>query len=112
MNLGAILRQRCPRCLKGAVFNGLMATRERCDVCGLRFEREPGYFVGAMYVSYALAVAVMTLLVLLIRRLRPHWSDIAVVGAALPPFLPLVPLIVRYSKIIWLHLDWRIDPEI
>jgi uncharacterized protein (DUF983 family) len=111
MNLGAILRQRCPRCLKGAMFSGLLTTRERCDACALRFEREPGYFVGALYVSYALAVAVMALLFLLIRWLRPLWPDIAVVCAALPPFLPLVPLIVRYSKVIWVHLDRRIDPE-
>jgi len=111
MNLAAILRQRCPRCLKGAVFGGLLTVRERCDVCALKFEREPGYFVGAMYVSYALAVAVMALLFLLIRRLRPLWPDFAVVCAALPLFLPLVPLIIRYSKIIWLHLDRRIDPE-
>jgi hypothetical protein len=29
---------------------------EQCPVCGLRFEREPGYFTGAMYLSYGVAI--------------------------------------------------------
>ena len=39
---------------------------ETCPVCDHRFEREPGYFVGAMYVSYAPATPVYLLLVLLV----------------------------------------------
>ena len=38
---------------------------ERCPVCDLRFEREQGYFLGAMYVSYALGLAVLGSLVIL-----------------------------------------------
>ncbi len=29
---------------------------DECPSCGLRFNREPGYFLGAMYVSYGLAL--------------------------------------------------------
>ena len=32
---------------------------ERCPVCDLRFEREPGYFMGAMYISYVLGLLVI-----------------------------------------------------
>ena len=45
----AILRQRCPRCFTGQVFRGLIDMNERCPVCDLEFEREPGYFTGAMF---------------------------------------------------------------
>ena len=31
----------------------------QCPVCGLRYHREPGYFLGAMYISYGLAVPLM-----------------------------------------------------
>src|SRR5207248_3419030 len=56
-----ILRQRCPRCRKGAIyrcslFRGWLSMFERCPVCDLKFEREQGYFVGAMYVSYSRAI--------------------------------------------------------
>jgi len=32
---------------------------ERCSICDLKFEREPGYFLGAMYISYVLGVSIM-----------------------------------------------------
>ena len=37
-----------------------------CPVCGLVFEREPGYFLGAMYFSYALAVFIIAPLFILL----------------------------------------------
>ncbi len=106
----AVLRQRCPRCRRGPVFRGWVAMYPTCPVCGHRFEREPGYFTGAMYVSYALAVPTFAVAFLLARRLVPGWSDTAILPVALIPFLPLVPVIVRYSRVIWMHLDWTIDP--
>ena len=32
---------------------------ERCRVCGYRFEREQGYFVGAMYINYGVTVLII-----------------------------------------------------
>ena len=107
----ALLRQRCPRCRDGRVFAGLLAMRETCTVCGHRFEREPGYFVGAMYVSYGLALPVLAGLVLLVEMLRPEWGEIAVSSAALALALPLVPPIFRYARLIWMHFDWTADPR-
>jgi len=59
-----IAQMKCPNCGKGHVFYkskvpffGAPKMRETCEVCHYKFDREPGYFLGAMYVSYALAVA-------------------------------------------------------
>ena len=61
---GALLAGKCPRCRQGKMFpypaydlKRFAKMNEDCPVCGLHFEREPGFFVGAMYVNYALAVA-------------------------------------------------------
>ena len=52
-----ILRKRCPACRRGAVFRSLWKMNENCPVCGLDFDRgDPGYFTGAMYASYAMAI--------------------------------------------------------
>jgi uncharacterized protein (DUF983 family) len=56
----AILLQHCPRCLSGNVYHGLASMHEHCPVCDLKFGREPGYFTGAMYASYALSVPFLT----------------------------------------------------
>jgi hypothetical protein len=80
-----------------------------CPVCGYVFEREPGYFVGAMYVSYALAIPVYLALAEILGMLLRGWSDLAILGLALPLFVPLSPILFRYSRVIWMHLDRAID---
>ncbi|HYV35124.1 MAG TPA: DUF983 domain-containing protein [Gemmataceae bacterium] len=104
--LTAILRQKCPKCLDGSVFSGLVTMRECCPQCGHKFEREPGYFFGAMYASYFLAIGVLVVLTLPIYWLvLPHWQLQNVVFVAAIPFLLLVPFIWRYSRIVWMHID-------
>ncbi len=71
--LRAILRQRCPVCCQGAMFRGRFAMNPTCPVCGHRFEREPGFFQGAMYVSYGLGTAYLGVLVFRYSRvIRAH----------------------------------------
>jgi Protein of unknown function (DUF983) len=84
---------------------------ETCPSCHLKFEREPGYFVGAMYISYALAVPILALLMLVASYLIvPDWAleNAAILAGA--AFLPFVPLVFRYSRILWMHLNWYLDP--
>ncbi len=82
---------------------------EACPACGQIFEREPGYFVGAMYVSYALAIPLYLALAGILRLLLGGWSDLAILALALPLFIPFAPLLFRYSRVIWMHLDRAID---
>lgn len=104
--LRAILGERCPQCLRGQVFAGLITMRDCCPVCGHRFEREPGYFLGAMYASYFMAVPILGLLTWLLSvLLLPGWRLELVALVAGVPYLLLVPMIFRYSRIIWMHID-------
>ena len=107
--LRGILRLRCPKCRSGKLFSGLITMPERCPVCGMYFEREHGYFVGAMAISYGLAVALVAVLffgLLAITRWPLEW----VLLAASLAFLPLAPACLRYSRALWMNLDRRIDP--
>jgi uncharacterized protein (DUF983 family) len=105
----AIREQRCPRCLEGEVFTGAVSMRERCPVCGHRFQREPGYFLGAMYISYPLAVVFIGAFLLLIHWLRPDWPWETDLALAVLPLLLLAPAIFRYSRILWMHFDAPVD---
>lgn len=109
MRLAPLLRQRCPRCGQGAVFGGFVRMNRRCPVCDIQFEREPGYFLGAMYFSYAMAVAAATPLVVV--GLARGWSYpwIGVLDGVL--LVALTPWIFRYSRVIWLHFDQHFDPR-
>jgi uncharacterized protein (DUF983 family) len=108
--VAAIAALRCPRCLEGRVWRGFLSMNDLCPVCGLRFEREPGYFTGAMVVSYALAVPILGAMVIGLMTL----GGLDAVPALLigdTAYLVLVPFIFRYSRVVWLHFDWGIDPD-
>lgn len=82
---------------------------DTCPVCHLKIEREPGYFVGAMYISYAIEVPLVLALAYVVQLLFPDLSPAWVIGAAILLTLPLVPAVFRYSRTLWMHLDRSID---
>jgi hypothetical protein len=79
-------------------------------VCDLKFDREQGYFLGAMYVSYLLSIPPVLALVFLLWRLA-GWSFGAAVFGAFVAYLPLVPFVVRISRVIWIYIDRSVDPH-
>jgi hypothetical protein len=82
---------------------------EYCPVCSLKFEREPGYFLGAMYISYGLGVVSITLIALLLWA-ATSWGIVKIILWASALFLPLVWPITLFSRVLWLYLDWALDP--
>jgi hypothetical protein len=88
---------------------GWLSMYEACPVCGMKFNREQGYFIGAMYVSYGLSIPPVLALVFVLWRVA-NWSFGAAVLGAFLAYLPLVPLVVRFSRVIWIYLDRSVDP--
>jgi uncharacterized protein (DUF983 family) len=101
----ALLRERCPRCHEGAIFKGRVAMNDPCPVCGLIFQREEGYFLGAMYVSYGLGCAILVPLYFAVHWLLPDWNGIYVTFLALVPYLLLMPAVFRYSRVVWIYFE-------
>jgi len=107
----AIIKAKCPRCRKGDVFAYPLRnfyrfhlTNKQCPVCDLRFEREPGFFFGAMYISYAFVVgttAAVSLLLYFAFGDPGIWVYLLTIGVVLSLSLPLI---FRYSRIIYLYL--------
>lgn len=109
MRFAPLLAQRCPRCGQGRVFAGVLEMNRTCPVCGIAFEREQGYFLGAMYFSYAMGVAAATPLVIAGLALGWGYPLIGVLAGA--ELVLLSPLVYRYSRVIWLHVDQYFDPR-
>ena len=82
----------------------------RCPVCGLHFEREPGYFLGAMYVSYAVSLVPVLLLIAIAWFAAGLPYEKALLAGALA-YLPMVPLVLRLARVIWIHIDQALDAE-
>jgi uncharacterized protein (DUF983 family) len=105
----ALAHLRCPRCHHGRVFNGILAMNERCPVCLLQFEREPGYFMGAMYISYLMSFMVVAASLTTIGLLFPRLPDVWLCLGTCGMLIPFVPVIFRYSRVIWMTFDRAID---
>ncbi len=74
-------------------------------VCSQAYEPEPGYYFGAMYVSYAINVAIMVAVwagsTLFFSEEVNVWL---VVLVTILVGLALTPLIFRLSRIIWINI--------
>jgi hypothetical protein len=110
--LRAVLAQRCPVCLTGPMFRGRFAMHVACAVCGHAFEREPGFFQGAMYVSYILGTIYLLVLgVVAVTLLAPHVGLVPALGTVLVVHAACVPAVFRYSRVIWAHVNVRTVPR-
>ncbi len=80
-----------------------------CPACGMSFQRETGYFVGAIYINYGLTVLFVFggyFLLDLLWAWPESWQL-----ALWCPVVVLFPLATfRHSKALWLALDGLIDP--
>ncbi|GJM63565.1 DUF983 domain-containing protein [Persicobacter diffluens] len=105
-----LLEGKCPRCHEGDMFvhplkklHKFSDMHEKCENCGLRFEVEPGFFFGAMYISYAVSVAIfigVSLALNIFMTDPPLWLYLLVIGSLA---LLLLPFTFRYSRILFLH---------
>jgi hypothetical protein len=93
-----------------SIFPGFPRMHERCPNCDLKFEREQGYFLGAMYISYGLALVTIVALGLLLWAFT-SWSLQKITLGAVLLFLPLAPALTLFSRVLWIYLDRVIDPE-
>jgi uncharacterized protein (DUF983 family) len=110
--LSGIATRRCPRCRKGSVFRSTWVMNEDCPTCGLDFDRgDPGYFTGAMYFSYGMAIPLIASLTLVEYLFLRDWSLFRLVLLAWFLCLPIVPWIWQYSRVIWMYFDQYFDPE-
>lgn len=102
-------RLRCPRCGQGRLFRNWIAMNAECDHCQLHYEREPGYFLGSIYVNYGLTALLVTVFYLTLFAtgvVSPQTALWIVAG-----FAVVFPLwFFRYARSLWLGFDHYWDP--
>lgn len=105
----ALLLLRCPVCLKGALFRGFLTMHKECPQCGIHFEREHGYFLNSMFIGYAAGFLVLipSAVLLALREVSVGVFATAIIVETIIVW----PLIFRYARAIWLHVDQMLDPR-
>jgi uncharacterized protein (DUF983 family) len=106
----SIVQEKCPHCGKAHVFRkgtklfSMPVMNEECSECHYKFNREPGYFLGAMYVSYAIAVFFGILTYLLCHFLFPDIPTGYIPLAIILVILAISKKNFRLSRVIYIHL--------
>ncbi|MFA9213678.1 MAG: DUF983 domain-containing protein [Candidatus Methylacidiphilales bacterium] len=108
----SIIKAKCPQCQSGKMYqysalklNGFTQMFDTCPVCNLTFEVEPGFFWGAMYVSYGITTGMMLVIGALVYILSGHEAGFW--GYIIPIFLAMflsIPFTYRYARVLMLYL--------
>jgi uncharacterized protein (DUF983 family) len=107
--LTAIGQGRCPRCREGYIFKYPLSHFRKfsemntsCSACEASFEPEPGFYFGAMYVSYGFTIGLFILIWAVLHFFfdPPDWVYVLFITAAAAVFMPIS---FRYSRILFLY---------
>lgn len=112
----SVLTGTCPVCHRGEMYveknpyklSKTLKMHDKCSHCNTKFKMEPSFFYGAMYVSYAVGVAIAVatfVIVYLILGLDRHIIFFAIILALIITF----PFLLRISRNIWINLFMHYD---
>ncbi len=116
------IKEECPRCAKGDLYvhnhhlpfsKKTFQMKKYCPECGLKYEKEIGFFYGSMFVSYALNIALFVIFLLIYLFIfKPYygWTYFAV-AYLLATFL-LTGVIFRWSRALWLAALIKYEPGV
>ena len=114
--LYSILTGTCPKCQNESMYvdqnllhvGNVIKMHEKCSHCGLKYQIEPSFFYGAMYVGYGLNVAIGIAVFLISYFI---YSSIKVSFIAIiVSILLLVPIVLRISRSIYINMFVSYDP--
>ena len=114
--IASTLRYKCPRCRKGDLFtkpfniSKPLDMPERCAVCQQKTEPEPGFYFGAMFLSYILS-AFPLLGIGLAAAFLLDMSMNAIIGLLLVIGAVFFVKMLRFSRSLWIHMMVRYEPE-
>ena len=110
------LTRRCPRCGAGCLFHSYFTLIPDCPLCELHFEREPGYFTGALAINIMVTGGIFAVVfVALLAATIPEVPVVPLLAVLVPIVVVLPILYYPFSKTVWMALDraflQRLDPN-
>jgi uncharacterized protein (DUF983 family) len=98
--------RRCPRCGRGRLFTRWFTMVPDCPRCGMHYEREQGYWVGAVAVNFTIVAFVFVLVMTIFMGLTLPDIPVASLLMTLVPLMLFGPAIIYpYSKTLWVAID-------
>ena len=106
--LSRCIRLRCPACGQSALFQAPFRVRHHCSSCRALFQREEGFFVGAIMINVVTTEAA-GLAFYFICLLTIGYSDNLILATILPLALIFPFGFYHHSWSVWLGLDHLLE---
>lgn len=109
---------RCPRCRKAPLYvqpnpyklSDIFKMHDACPNCRQPYEIEPNFYYGAMYASYALAVAVFVAVLVILTIIGKNDIDLLLI-TYFSVMIVSFPVLFRLSRSLWIHFFVKHDPK-
>ncbi|REE27307.1 uncharacterized protein DUF983 [Winogradskyella pacifica] len=119
MKLYSILFGVCPKCHQESMYQNtnpyalseVIKMQETCSHCKTKYEIEPSFFYGSMYVSYAVGIAFSVAAFIISYNILGSSLTIAFI-AIIATLIGFMPVIMRLSRNIWINLFMSYDKEL
>ena len=105
------LVRRCPRCGGGKLFTSWLKMKPRCPRCGMCFEREEGFFLGAYVVNFGVMILALAIFIgvgVALTLPDPPPGKLALGGMAVGILVPI--LFYPMSRTVWSAIDLIMKP--
>ncbi|AWG20269.1 DUF983 domain-containing protein [Flavobacterium faecale] len=107
-----ILNNTCPHCHEGKVFDekspflnfGFPKMHKSCSHCHNKYEKEPGYFFGAMYMNYGITVAESIATFVIAQQFFTERFDLRIIPIIAFVIIFFASFNIRLSRMLWLYM--------
>ena len=100
------LTRRCPRCGGGNLFQRWFRMVPDCPRCALHFEREPGYWVGAVAINTMVIGMLFTIVTVTVSAATiPDIPWVTLLMAEIPLMAIGPGAFYPFSKTLWVAVD-------
>jgi uncharacterized protein (DUF983 family) len=114
--LNSILTGSCPRCQNESMyfdknplhFSKILKMNEKCSHCGLKYQIEPSFFYGAMYVSYGLNVGLSIAAFIVSYLIFNSSLKVSFISILLSNVV-LFPFVLRWARNIYINMFVSFD---
>jgi uncharacterized protein (DUF983 family) len=116
--INSILTGSCPRCQNESMyldknplhFSKLLEMNEKCSHCDLKYQIEPSFFYGAMYVSYGLNVALSVAAFVMAYLIFNSSIKVAFIAIIIANVV-LFPFVLRWARNIYINMFVSFDKK-
>lgn len=106
--LGRAFRLRCPQCGGDKMFHHWVMMHPQCKACGLKYERDPGYFLGSIYINYGITAIVSTIVYISL-RFGVGVSNWVILPSLLVWCITFPLIFFPFARAYWLAMDLSFD---